>query len=148
MNGAPVDLRERVLAEAKSWLGTPYRHQAGRKGVGCDCLGLVRGVWKGVYGTGTPDPGPYGADWLAGGGSDPMIEAATRLCGPGFALSAARPGDLLVFRWRPDLPARHIGVLSHNGRFIHAYSGTGAVESALVPGWRRRVAAAFAFPAP
>ena len=43
-----LGFNERVLAEARSWLGTPYRHQGGRKGVGCDCLGLVRGVWKGV----------------------------------------------------------------------------------------------------
>lgn len=146
MNGGGASLRNRVLAEARSWIGTPYRHQAGRKGVGCDCLGLVRGVWHAVYGAKTPDPGPYGADWLAAGDGDPMIEAATRLCGPGFDLSAARPGDLLVFRWRPALPARHIGILSDGGRLIHAYSGAGAVESALVPGWRRRVAAAFAFP--
>ena len=36
-----------VMRSARSWLGTPYRHQGARKGVGCDCLGLVRGVWRG-----------------------------------------------------------------------------------------------------
>ncbi|MEZ5806564.1 MAG: NlpC/P60 family protein [Zhengella sp.] len=141
-------LRLRVLAEARSWLGTPYRHQAGRKGVGCDCLGLVRGVWAAVYGNPAPEPGPYGADWLAGGESDRLLDAARTLCGAGFPMPEARPGDLLVFRWRPGLPARHVGILSRHGRFIHAYSGAGAVESALVPGWRRRVAVAFAFPDP
>ena len=44
-----------VIAEARSWIGTPYRHQASLKGVGCDCLGLVRGVWRALqkipYGT-------------------------------------------------------------------------------------------------
>lgn len=38
--------REAVIAAARSWLGTPYHHQASRKGVGCDCLGLIRGIWR------------------------------------------------------------------------------------------------------
>ena len=39
-----------ILTEARSWIGTPYRHQASLKGIGCDCLGLLRGVWRGVMG--------------------------------------------------------------------------------------------------
>ena len=41
---------ERVIAAARGWLGTPYHDQASVKGVGCDCLGLVRGVWRDLYG--------------------------------------------------------------------------------------------------
>jgi NlpC/P60 family putative phage cell wall peptidase len=39
-----------IVAIARGWLGTPYRHQASLKGVGCDCLGLVRGVYAEAYG--------------------------------------------------------------------------------------------------
>jgi NlpC/P60 family putative phage cell wall peptidase len=39
-----------VVAAARDWLGTPYHDQASVKGVGCDCLGLVRGVWREVVG--------------------------------------------------------------------------------------------------
>ena len=35
---------ERVLTEARSWMGTPWHHQARLKGVGVDCIGLVVGV--------------------------------------------------------------------------------------------------------
>lgn len=35
---------EDIIAQARTWLGTPYHHQARLKGVGCDCLGLVVGV--------------------------------------------------------------------------------------------------------
>ena len=42
--------RARIVATARSWLGTPYHHQASLRGVGCDCLGLVRGVWRELYG--------------------------------------------------------------------------------------------------
>jgi len=35
--------RQLIVVETRDWIGTPYRHQASLKGVGCDCLGLVRG---------------------------------------------------------------------------------------------------------
>ena len=50
-------LRQALVAEARAWLGTPYRHQAALRGVGCDCLGLVRGVWRAVHGA-EPEPVP------------------------------------------------------------------------------------------
>jgi len=46
-----------ILRAARRWIGTPYRHQASLRGAGCDCLGLVRGVWRDVYG-GEPEPVP------------------------------------------------------------------------------------------
>jgi len=46
-----------VIEAARGWLGTPYRHQASVKGVGSDCLGLVRGVWREVMGE-EPDTTP------------------------------------------------------------------------------------------
>lgn len=33
-----------IVAEARTWLGTPFHHQARLKGKGCDCLGLIVGV--------------------------------------------------------------------------------------------------------
>lgn len=36
--------REQVVAEARTWLGTPFHHQARRKGIGVDCVGVVIGV--------------------------------------------------------------------------------------------------------
>lgn len=137
-----------VVAEANGWIGTPYRHQGAAKGVGCDCLGLVRGVWRALYGREIEHPGPYAADWSETGGGGRLLDAARRHFRERPA-AAFRPGDLLLFRWRPHLPARHAGIAVGGDRFIHAYEGAGAVvASPLVPQWRRRVAAAFAFPDP
>ncbi len=36
--------RAAIVAEARSWIGTPHRHQASLKDVGCDCFGLVLGA--------------------------------------------------------------------------------------------------------
>jgi NlpC/P60 family putative phage cell wall peptidase len=140
------EARARVAAEAKTWLGTPYRHQASRKGVGCDCLGLVRGVWRALYGRELDAPDAYEPDWAEAGAGDAVLEAARRHCLE-VAADAARPGDLLVFRWRPHVVAKHLGILIEGDRFIHAYQGSAVVASALVPQWRKRIAGTFAFPA-
>ncbi|MFY8139958.1 MAG: peptidase P60, partial [Caulobacter sp.] len=59
--------RARIVAAARGWLGTPYRHQASVKGVGCDCLGLVRGVWRELYGQEPETAPPYRPDWAETG---------------------------------------------------------------------------------
>ena len=133
-----------VVSEAASWIGTPYRHQGSRKGVGCDCLGLVCGVWRAFYGAEPEEPGPYAPDWAEAGGQDRLMEAARR-----YLIEADCPasGRVIVFRWRPHLPAKHAGIAVDPDRFIHAYQGQGVTVSALIPQWRRRIAGVFAFPA-
>ena len=36
--------RSDAVAEARAWPNTPFHHQASVKGVGCDCIGLIKGV--------------------------------------------------------------------------------------------------------
>lgn len=136
----------RVVDAALSWVGTPYRHQGSRKGVGCDCLGLVRGVWREIYGGEAEQPGPYAPDWAEAAGEDRLLEAARRLLiDTGDAV--AFPGAVLLFRWRPHMPAKHVGIALDSDRIVHAYQGRSVTVSSLVPQWRRRIAGVFAFPA-
>jgi cell wall-associated NlpC family hydrolase len=67
-----------IVAVARSWLGTPYHHQATLKGVGCDCLGLVRGVYADLCGHAPEEPPPYSPDWAEARGCETLIEAARR----------------------------------------------------------------------
>ncbi|AAK86775.1 peptidase P60 [Agrobacterium tumefaciens] len=142
------DTAQKVLAMAESWIGTPYRHQASLSGVGCDCLGLIRGIWRGLYGHEPELPPPYAPDWAERGGEDRLMAAAKRhfLTVPG--MEEAQPGDLLLFRWRADAAAKHLGILAGPEHFIHAYEQAAVVRSALVPGWKRRIAGTFRFPDP
>ncbi|GGA93595.1 peptidase [Brucella endophytica] len=138
----------KVLHEAESWIGTPYRHGASSKGVGCDCLGLIRGVWRALYGKEPETPATYAPDWAeVAGDSDAMLDAARRYMAE-RPVEAMQPGDLLVFRWRPRVAAKHLGILAPDNRFIHAYEGHRVMASALVPQWRRKIAGVFVFPAP
>lgn len=138
-----------VVAAARSWLGTPYAHQASLRGVGCDCLGLVRGLWRELVG---PEPLPvpaYGPDWCETGRQDVLIEALGRVM-PQIDRAAAlhpdaAPGTLLVFRMRRVALSKHCGILVAPGRLIHARERLGVIEEALTPYWTRRIAAAFRF---
>ncbi|KPL54524.1 peptidase P60 [Prosthecomicrobium hirschii] len=137
--------RQRIVAVARSWIGTPYRHQASLKGVGADCLGLIRGVWREVIGPEPEAPPAYARDWAEAGGREAFAEAAARHLEPVDA-TAMRAGDVILIRWRPHLPAKHAGILTGPDAFLHAYEGAAVVESPLGPWWRRHVAHVFAFP--
>lgn len=139
---------ERVIAIARCWIGTPYRHQASLKGVGCDCLGLVRGVFAEITGKAAEAPPPYQPDWAERSGVDRLMEAARAHCGEPVPSGEMRPGDIVLFRWRAGVAAKHAGILSGPDHFIHAYEPAGVIESALVPSWRRRIAAVHRMPGP
>ena len=146
-----------IVAEARAWIGTPYHHQASVKGVGCDCLGLVRGVWRALLGP-EPEAIPgYSSDWGEIGEHEPMLAAARRHLieiDPSDALA----GDVLVFRMRAGRVAKHAGIVvagpgplrSHklggNVGFIHAQERGPVCEVPLTDWWRARIAAAFNFP--
>jgi len=138
-----------VVAAARRWLGTPYQHQASLIGVGADCLGLVRGVWREVVGP-EPEAVPaYTPDWAEVGGRETLLEAAGRWMRP-VAQEAARHGDVLLFRMSPGCAVKHCAILSAvdgpEPRMIHAYWGRAVVESWMGPWWRARWVAAFRMP--
>lgn len=138
-------LRQHVLQITRQWLDTPYQHQASVKGAGCDCLGLIRGIWRALYGSEPETPPNYTPNWAEDRGAETLLCAARRWLHP---TDAPRPGDVLLFRMQAGSPCKHIGVLSAEDRLIHAYWGRAVVESWLEPFWARRIAYAFAFPVP
>lgn len=148
-SGADAALRAQVVAEARRWIGTPYVHQASCLGAGADCLGLVRGVWRSLFGPEPEAAGPYSADWAEATGEDRLMAAAARHL-VRLPVGEAAPGDVLLFRMRDGAAAKHVGILATEGlcpgRIIHAYSRHAVAESCLTDAWARRIAGAFRFP--
>jgi NlpC/P60 family putative phage cell wall peptidase len=134
-----------VIATARSWLGTPYHDQASLRGVGCDCLGLARGVWREVVGDELFTIPPYSRDWGETGPREVLADGARRMM-PEIANSDVVSGALVLFRMAPRAIAKHVGILTAPDHFIHAYERLGVVEEPLTPSWRRRIAFAFLFP--
>lgn len=141
-------MRQDVVATARGWVGTPYVHQQSRRGAGCDCLGLLRGVWREVLGA-EPEPVPaYSRDWSEPQGDERLWQAAARHLVSKEPMQAAA-GDVLLFRMRDGSVAKHLGVQAETGArasFVHAYTGHGVIESPLSLPWRRRIVARFEFP--
>ena len=137
--------REAIVAEARDWIGTRYRHQASLKGVGCDCLGLVRGVWRHCIGDEPETPPPYAPDWAEASGEEALAQAALRHLVP-IAIDEFSAGDVLLFRWRDGFVAKHTAIATGVDTMIHAHDNAAVCEVALAPWWRRRLAFAFRFP--
>jgi NlpC/P60 family putative phage cell wall peptidase len=138
-----------IIAEARSWIGTPYQHQASCKGAGADCLGLLRGVWRCCIGPEPETPPAYTPDWSETDGVERLLQAAHRHLVP-VGLDDLRSGDVLVFRMRAESVAKHVGLLvrlpGKPDSMVHAHSGHGVVETWLTQPWQRRLAAAFRLP--
>ena len=137
--------RAQIVASARTWIGTPYLHQASVRDVGCDCLGLVRGVWRELIG---PEPerfAPYAPDWAEGSRSERLADAGFRYFRP-VALDKMAVGDVLLFRWRAGAPAQHCGIVTSLTHMVHAHEGACVCEVALSKFFIRRLAYVFAFP--
>lgn len=137
-----------VVDAARRWVGTPYVHQCSTRGAGADCLGLLRGVWRDIYGAEPEAVPPYSPDW-----SEPQrveaLWAAARRHLVEKPVGDLAPGDVILFRMRAGSVAKHLGIVGRvgpNASFIHSYSAHGVVESPLSGPWRRRIVAAFEFP--
>lgn len=153
---APVDCggwrvmgtEARIVAAARGWIGTPYVHQASRKGAGTDCLGLLRGVWREVVGVEPEVVPPYTADWSEAARREDLRAAAERCLWP-VVPGQEGPGQVLLFRMREGAVAKHLGISvpgPEGESFVHAYTGHGVVESPLSAPWARRIVERFAFP--
>jgi NlpC/P60 family putative phage cell wall peptidase len=113
-------------------------------GAGCDCLGLLRGVWRMLYGA-EPEPmPPYRADMRDPLNAGALRQAAERLLLPEAGELAA--GQVVLFRLHRAAEPKHCGILVSADRFIHAQEQLGVVEANLTDGWRERVSARFRFP--
>jgi NlpC/P60 family putative phage cell wall peptidase len=137
-------MNAQVVAAARGYLGTPYRHQASLAGVGCDCLGLLRGVWRKLYGAEPEAMPPYRADLRDPLNADALKAAAERWLVAETGELAA--GQVLLFRLNGMVGPKHCGILVGPDRFIHAQERLGVVEANLTEGWARRVCARFRFP--
>lgn len=141
-------LEARIVFEARSWIGTPYLHQASARGAGTDCLGLLLGIWREING---PEPEvvpPYTEDWAEPGQQEVLQTAAQRWL-VHKPLSVEAPGDVLLFRMKEGSIAKHLGVAAEigpEGSFVHAYTGHGVIESPLSVPWARRIVGRYAFP--
>lgn len=144
--------RAQIVAEALSWEGTPFMDQRAMKHVGCDCLGLIRGIAHNLR----LDIGRE-ADLapLLGYGRNPdpeQLRAGLAKFLTPIGVAAAKPGDVLLIDSAHGFP-RHVAVLLPDDRIIHAMNSPvpqsprgRVVRHRIDASWRRKLIGAYAAP--
>lgn len=91
----PAERRAAVVAEALTWLGTPWRHRGRMKGVGVDCAQFVLGVYACAGLIEAFDTGDYPRDWHIHRGEERFLKVVRPFVRP-IAEADVGPGDLIL----------------------------------------------------
>jgi NlpC/P60 family putative phage cell wall peptidase len=113
------EMRERIVAEARSWLGTKYHHMARVKGAGVDCLQILIGIYSAVgLVPGDIDPGYYPNDWMLHRSEERYLEGVSQYAHELPEGSEAKPGDFVVYLFGRCFS--HSAIVLEPGLFVHA----------------------------
>lgn len=152
LDGAAVS-RQELIAEVRTWLGTPFEHQHARKGVACDCGGLIVGVLliKGLIQADFHRHLPEAARAFTAEPDVALLRAVFEQHFEPVEISSMRPGDMAVFSIFGR--AKHVGFVAdylHGGlSMIHAQGPGGphrVVEHHIDQTWMRRIVAVYRMP--
>jgi cell wall-associated NlpC family hydrolase len=115
--------RQRVVAESKTWLRTPYHHMGRIKGGGTDCLMLLAEVYEATGVIRHVDVPFYPPDWNLHRDSERYLQGLMR-----YAREIGGPpqdGDVAVFKFGRCFA--HGAIVVSWPRLIHAWCGAGVV---------------------
>ena len=140
--------RTQVIAEARSWMGTRFHHQARVKGVGVDCINLVIAVatelqliapdfvWESY-----PEYQGYGLS-----PNEPLLLAGCERFLVRISLKEVRPADILILKFATE--AQHFALVTQTEPtyIIHAYAQVRRVtEHGFDALWQSRLVACYRF---
>jgi NlpC/P60 family putative phage cell wall peptidase len=120
-------------------------HQASVKGAGCDCLGLLRGIWRDLRGEEPEDMPPYSPDWAEATRCETLYMALKRHLSE-IDRASLVPGDIALFRMSARGPAKHCGIVAERYgalTLIHTWQNRRVTEEAFTALWRGKLAFAF-----
>ncbi|OYV99034.1 MAG: hypothetical protein B7Z62_02025 [Deltaproteobacteria bacterium 37-65-8] len=135
-----MTLRDQIVAEARTWKGTPFQHLARCKGAGVDCIGLVVSVAK-AMGFSVEDRKQYPRIPIHGVFSDELKRQTDEI-----KIVDVLPGDMLAFTWRAEL--HHVGIVTclDPMTMVHAYATARlCVEDDVDSMWHNRIVGAYRF---
>ena len=101
-----------IVATARSWIGTPFHHQARVKGKGCDCFGLIIGVarelnLRGKNSTLVADHDEVTYPKMLNG--QYVIDRLSQIFDE-ITVESAEPGDVVLFKIHGN--PQHLAILS------------------------------------
>ena len=119
---ASGEWRAAVVAEARSWLFTPYQHKGRIKKVGVDCGGLLYECYQDIFGPFKAFPNDYPADW---GMHKDGHEIYLAFIMP-YVVEIAQPirGGFSLFKVGRNFS--HAAIFTERGTYVHAWGRTQA----------------------
>jgi cell wall-associated NlpC family hydrolase len=112
-----------VIAEARSWLGTPYVHMGRLKGIGVDCAQLMILVYSAAGVVADYVPENYTHDWYMHRSEELYLG---HLLQHAQQVETPEPGDIAAYKFGRTVS--HAGIIVEPGYLIHAYRPHGAVD--------------------
>lgn len=131
------ELREAVIKEARSWIGTPFHHASRIKGVGVDCAQFLIAVYSSVNVVADFLPKDYPRDWHLHSSDERFLNYASNKA---RLVKDPQPGDFMVMRFGRCYS--HGAIVLNAREVIHAFVNRG-VEVADVREWKNRHRAFF-----
>lgn len=120
MDDIEASQRAAVVAEARTWIGTPYHHQQRVKGAGVDCAQFLAGVYSAVGLIPAIAIPHYPPDWHLHRDAERylgiVLEHAREI-----AAAELRPADVVV--WRFGRCFSHGAIVIAWPVVVHAYVG-------------------------
>lgn len=114
--------QKKIVEEAMSWLGTPYKYAGSEKGSGTDCSGMVLRVYEDAGGVKLPR------------NSKKQSEFCKKL-----KKKEVQPGDLVFFATGKDEHTiSHVGIMIDDNQFIHASTKKGVILSEMTTPYYER----------
>lgn len=116
-------MREKIIAEAWSWLKTPYHHHARIKGIGVDCAQFLIGVFSAVgIIPMAMDVGDYSTQWHLHRDEEKFLEWLVKLC---REVESPDIGDIAI--WKFGRCFSHGSIVVGENLVIHSYIGQGCI---------------------
>ena len=113
---------KKLVEEALTWMGTPYKYDGSDKGKGTDCSGLVTKVYLDVTGKKLPRNSKQQAEFCKKIGK-----------------RSVKAGDLVFFATgKSKSRISHVGIMIDDNRFIHASTKRGVIISEMTTPYYQR----------
>jgi len=115
--------RARLLAEAETWIGTPYHHMGRVRGAGVDCLTFLVEVYEAAGLVEHQEIPFYRPDFMLHQSAETYLEA---LLAHGRLVETPEPGDVAIFKWGRIFA--HAGLVTDWPWMLHAAPGHGVIR--------------------
>jgi cell wall-associated NlpC family hydrolase len=118
-----TEQRKAIVAEAMTWVGTPYHHMADVKGHGVDCAMILVRIYCGLGIAPLFDPRPYPQQWFLHRSEEKYKLWIEKYCDQ---VESAQSGDIGLFRY--GRCAAHGAIIIDENYMVHAFAPSGRVE--------------------